>query len=250
MKKDKKELFAKAVRDQMENENIASLPEPMDSQNDNQSNNDSNDKTKENKIEKDLSGDESLLDYDSAQGEKGKMEKEENSNIEKKESQEVSLKEVKYKNGSFWRSGIIILFFILGLGLGAWFWLSKPEVIPPRIYLSTSPISESSLAALPLGVQTLPQGKSIYIYFTNNGPLGVPRVFIRVHEIIPKSTQKEEKQVLIATHEASVDPRYKRLYTLFQSDYFDKSGKYEIQLADPAGKVMARRRFIIRGSKN
>lgn len=164
--------------------------------------------------------------------------------LKKIDPQQLMASDFRYDEPPVWKKPLIIgiaAFFALALLFFA-FVGSRSQ---PRIYLSNSEIKDGIIKNLPTTNLVFPKGKEIFIHFNAGSRFGTDKLIIRVTEIYQDSagTVKEDN---IGVNEQTVKPSWKKLYTLFQQDYFDHAGQYKLYIQAAGGATLAIQEFKVK----
>ncbi len=148
------------------------------------------------------------------------------------------------KNIAF--SGIFILFLI---GLAAYFLFFNPFWVGKKtpILLSSNPITANDLDMLAQEEDLVFHiNKPVYVYYNWEKNPANKEITIAIYEIMAKpkvGSNKLREMVAENTYELN-NPKIDKIYTLFQSDFFVRSGEYEIQVKE-GQTILEARKFRI-----
>ena len=108
-----------------------------------------------------------------------------------------------------------------------------------NIYLSEKPIPVSDLSAF-RGTASFQLGNPIYVHFSMEEALGANRIIIKIFSV------EQNSENLIGEISATTKPHWKHIQTHFQKEFFEKRGRYKMQISRPNGDLLAGRSFLVR----
>lgn len=114
----------------------------------------------------------------------------------------------------------------------------------PTIYLSNAAIEESSARNLATTNLIFPRNKTVYLLFSSGGRLGQEKLVTKLTEVYADSSNMMKEESL-AQIEGSVKPNWRYFITEFQKENFDHSGRFRIHVLSPNGEVLASQEFRI-----
>lgn len=160
---------------------------------------------------------------------------------------ELTTDDLAYEGRSIFGKIVLALVIAGALITGGYFIFIGEEPKKPNIYLSTSEVNENNLSGINVTDLQFEAGKPVYIFFKSPTRLGINKLYIKVTEVASQNAEGAQPadDVVIAQHELSISPDYRKIYTLFQSDYFDSTGSYRIEILKPEGEVLASNNFKI-----
>lgn len=164
--------------------------------------------------------------------------------LKKIDPQQLMASDFRYDEPPVWKKPLIIgLAAVFALALLFFAFVGSRS--QPRIYLSNSEIKDGIIKNLPTTNLVFPKGKEIFIHFNAGSRFGTDKLIIRVTEIYQDSggTVKEDN---IGVNEQTVKPSWKKLYTLFQQDYFDHPGQYKLYIQAAGGATLAVQDFKVK----
>ncbi|MCS6971600.1 MAG: hypothetical protein N2Z22_04840 [Turneriella sp.] len=135
---------------------------------------------------------------------------------------------------------VVLVLLVLLLGYYTFFAGSSK----PTIYLSNAPIEEAMVKNLNTGNLTFPKNKTLYVFFASGGRLGYDKIIARLTEVYadPGNVLKEET---VAQIEGSVRATWRYFTTQFQKENFDHPGRFRVHVLAPGGEVLATQEFRI-----
>lgn len=142
-----------------------------------------------------------------------------------------------------WRRFVVFgVVGLLVLLLGYWALFAPGS--RPTIYLSNAPIEEALARNLRTANLTFPRNKTVYLFFAAAGRIGQDKVVVKLTEIYADSSNMMKEETL-AQLESSVRSSWRYFTTQFQKEYFDHSGRYRVHVLAPNGEVIASQEFRI-----
>lgn len=142
-----------------------------------------------------------------------------------------------------WRKYLI--FGVLGfLFLSLIYWAVFSPGQKPTIYLSNTAIEESNSRNLATSNLVFPRNKTVYLLFSSGGRLGQEKLITKLTEVYADSSNMMKEESL-AQIEGSVKPNWRYFITEFQKENFDHSGRFRIHVLSPNGEVLASQEFRI-----
>lgn len=164
--------------------------------------------------------------------------------LKKIDPQQLMASDFRYDEPPVWKKPLIIGIASL-LAVALLFFAFFGSRSQPRIFLSNSEIKDGIIKSLPTANLVFPKGKEIFIHFNAGTRFGTDKITIRVTEIYqdPSGAVKEDN---IGVTEQTVKPGWRKLYTLFQQDYFDHAGQYKVYIQAGGGAVLATQDFKIK----
>lgn len=114
----------------------------------------------------------------------------------------------------------------------------------PTIYLSNTAIEETNARNLGTANLVFPRNKTLYLLFSSGGRLGQDKLITKLIEVYADSSNmmKEES---IAQIEGSVKSNWRYFTAQFQKENFDHTGRFRIHVLSPNGEVLASQEFRI-----
>ncbi|MFZ5628758.1 MAG: hypothetical protein ACOY5B_06490 [Spirochaetota bacterium] len=131
---------------------------------------------------------------------------------------------------------------ILVLLLGYWALFAPGS--RPTVYLSNAPIEEAVARNLRTANLTFPKNKTVYLFFAAGGRIGQDKVVVKLTEIYADSSNMMKEET-VAQIESSVRSSWRYFTTQFQKEYFDHGGRYRVHVLAPNGEVIASQEFRI-----
>jgi hypothetical protein len=134
----------------------------------------------------------------------------------------------------------VILLLILSL----FYWAFFSPGHKPAIYLSNAAIEESSARNLGTTNLIFPRNKTLYILFASGGRLGQDKLITKLTEVYADASNmvKEES---VAQIEGSVKSNWRYFTAQIQRENFDHTGRFRIHVLSPNGEVLASQEFRI-----
>lgn len=142
-----------------------------------------------------------------------------------------------------WRKFVVLgVVGLLVLLLGYWA-LFAPGA-RPTVYLSNAPIEEAVARNLRTANLTFPKNKTVYLFFGAGGRLGQDKVIVKLTEVYADSTNMMKEET-VAQIESSVRSSWRYFTTQFQKEYFDHGGRFRVHILAANGEVIATQEFRI-----
>ncbi len=114
----------------------------------------------------------------------------------------------------------------------------------PTVYLSNAPIEEALARNLRTTNLNFPKNKTVYLFFAAGGRIGQDKVVVKLTEIYADSSNMMKEET-VAQIESSVRSSWRYFTTQFQKEYFDHAGRYRVHVLAPNGEVIASQEFRI-----
>lgn len=114
----------------------------------------------------------------------------------------------------------------------------------PTIYLSNTAIEETGARNLNTTNLVFPRNKTLYLLFSSGGRLGQDKLITKLTEVYADSSNmmKEES---VAQIEGSVKSNWRYFTAQFQKENFDHTGRFRIHVLSPNGEILASQEFRI-----
>jgi hypothetical protein len=114
----------------------------------------------------------------------------------------------------------------------------------PTIYLSNAIIEENNARNLSTANLVFPRNKTLFLFFSSGGRLGQDKLVTKLTEVYADSSNmmKEES---VAQIEGSVKSNWRYFTAQFQKENFDHTGRFRIHVLSPNGEVLASQEFRI-----
>lgn len=142
-----------------------------------------------------------------------------------------------------WRRFVVFgVVGLLVLLLGYWALFAPGS--RPTVYLSNAPIEEALARNLRTANLTFPKNKTVYLFFAAGGRIGQEKVVVKLTEIYADSSNMMKEET-VAQIESSVRSSWRYFTTQFQKEYFDHGGRYRVHVLAPNGEVIASQEFRI-----
>jgi|GEM_PF-2650432 len=142
-----------------------------------------------------------------------------------------------------WRK--FAVFGVLGLlVLSLLYWAIFSPGSRPTIYLSNTAIEETNAKNLVTANLSFPRNKTIYLLFSSGGRLGQEKLVTRLTEVYADSSNMMKEET-IAQIEGSVKTNWRYFTTQFQKENFDHAGRFRIHVISPNGEVLASQEFRV-----
>lgn len=135
--------------------------------------------------------------------------------------------------------GLVALLVLL---LGYWALFTPGS--RPTVYLSNAPIEEALAHNLRTTNLSFPKNKTVYLFFAAGGRIGQEKVIVKLTEIYADSSNMMKEEA-VAQIESSVRSSWRYFTTQFQKEYFDHGGRYRVHVLAPNGEVIASQEFRI-----
>ncbi len=142
-----------------------------------------------------------------------------------------------------WRKYAV--FGVLGLlVLSLLYWAIFSPGSRPTVYLSNTAIEESNAKNLATANLSFPRNKTIFLLFSSGGRLGQEKLVTRLTEVYADSSNMMKEET-IAQIEGSVKANWRYFTTQFQKENFDHAGRFRIHVISPNGEVLASQEFRV-----
>ncbi len=142
-----------------------------------------------------------------------------------------------------WRRFVVFgVVGLLVLLLGYWALFAPGS--RPTVYLSNAPIEEALARNLRTANLAFPKNKTVYLFFAAGGRIGQDKVIVKLTEIYADSSNMMKEET-VAQIESSVRSSWRYFTTQFQKEYFDHGGRYRVHVLAPNGEVIASQEFRI-----
>lgn len=137
------------------------------------------------------------------------------------------------------------VFGVLGLlVISLMYWAIFSPGSRPTIYLSNAAIEETNSKNLATANLSFPRNKTVYLLFSSGGRLGQEKLITRLTEVYA-DTSNMMKEETMAQIEGSVKANWRYFTTQFQKENFDHAGRFRIHVLAPNGEVLASQEFRI-----
>ncbi|HRP67960.1 MAG TPA: hypothetical protein PLY93_00290 [Turneriella sp.] len=137
------------------------------------------------------------------------------------------------------------LFAVVGLlALTILYWVIFSTAQKPTIYLANTAIEEANTRHLGTTNLVFARGKTLYLLFSSGGRLGQDKIIAKLTEVYADASNmiKEES---VAQVEGSVKPTWRYFTTQFQKDNFTHAGRYRVHVLGANGEVIASQEFRV-----
>lgn len=114
----------------------------------------------------------------------------------------------------------------------------------PAIYLSNAAIEETNARNLGTTNLVFPRNKAIYLFFSSGGRLGQEKLVTRLTEVYADSSNMMKEET-IGQVEGSVKSNWRYFTAQFQKENFDHAGRFRFHVLSPNGEVLASQEFRI-----
>lgn len=114
----------------------------------------------------------------------------------------------------------------------------------PTIYLSNAAIEESNARNLSTANLIFPRNKTLYLLFSSGGRLGQEKLVTKLTEVYADSSNMMKEEGL-AQIEGSVKSNWRYFTAQFQKENFDHAGRFRIHVLSPNGELLASQEFRI-----
>ncbi|MBL8034310.1 MAG: hypothetical protein JNJ69_11445 [Leptospiraceae bacterium] len=137
------------------------------------------------------------------------------------------------------------VFGVVGLlVLSLMYWAFFSPGSRPTIYLSNTAIEETTAKNLATTNLSFPRNKTVYLLFSSGGRLGQEKLITRLTEVYSDSSNMMKEETM-AQIEGSVKSNWRYFTTQFQKENFDHAGRFRIHVLAPNGEVLASQEFRV-----
>ncbi|MFO1525668.1 MAG: hypothetical protein U1F16_06820 [Turneriella sp.] len=137
------------------------------------------------------------------------------------------------------------VFGVVGLlVLSLMYWVFFSPGSRPTIYLSNTAIEETTAKNLATTNLSFPRNKTVYLLFSSGGRLGQEKLITRLTEVYSDSSNMMKEETM-AQIEGSVKSNWRYFTTQFQKENFDHAGRFRIHVLAPNGEVLASQEFRV-----
>lgn len=112
------------------------------------------------------------------------------------------------------------------------------------VYLSSAPIEETNIRNLSSTNLTFPKNKTVYLFFTAGGRMGQDKVIVKLTEVYTDSSNMT-KEESVSQIEGTVKANWRYFSTQFQKENFDHAGRFRVHVFSPNGEVIATQEFRV-----
>jgi len=142
-----------------------------------------------------------------------------------------------------WRKAAV--YAVAGLlVLALLYWAIFTPGTRPTIYLSNAAIEETSARNLATTNLVFPRNKTVYLLFSSGGRLGQEKLITRLTEVYADASNMMKEEG-VAQIEGSVKSNWRYFTAQFQKENFDHAGRFRIHILAPSGEVLASQEFRI-----
>lgn len=142
-----------------------------------------------------------------------------------------------------WRKYIV--FGVLGiLFISLIYWGVFSPGQKPTIYLSNTALEETTARNLATSNLVFPRNKTVYLLFSSGGRLGQEKLVTKLTEVYADSSNMMKEESL-AQIEGSVKSSWRYFTAQFQKENFDHPGRFRIHVLSPNGELLASQEFRI-----
>lgn len=142
-----------------------------------------------------------------------------------------NIKEWWISLGAFLTVLLLIVFFII---------LPLAPKNQYQLLLSTNAIDNVSFEK-EAKADSFELGKPVYVYFIAKNPFKMKKIYIDIYNLTYSSSDKK-----LSSLETNINPKWKKLETHFQQEFFETTGSYKIVIEDEKKKPLVEKTFLIK----